>query len=77
MSEEPTGDPYGTFEDGKHTYKVWMVGSTWDLRVYGEGEQIREEQIPMGYEPRFGPDASDLRRLEDRIEAIIIELSGE
>lgn len=73
---------YASFRLAGHHFLAMMPSNSteprvWTLVIVKGPDEIRREEIPMLYEPRFGPDVGDVRDLNDRIEAIIKELGLE
>lgn len=49
----------------------------WKLKVTKDDEIIVDgEEIELLYEPVFGPDPSDIKKLDDRVDEIIAEHSS-
>lgn len=46
----------------------------WTIRVSRGKKLIREATVPMSYEPRYGPDASDVEALEEATGRLLAEL---
>lgn len=49
----------------------------WETKVSKNNEIIKKLNIPMMYNPIFGPDVEDVARLEEETEKIIQELGLE
>lgn len=72
-------DEWNRFELGGHVFVAYLPSAaseapTFTLSVLKSGTEIRRETLPLLYPPIFGPDAEDVARLDDRVEAVIKEL---
>lgn len=49
----------------------------WTIRIFTDSDRefVREDVLPMAYEPAFGVDASDIAALDSRVEEILDELA--
>lgn len=70
---------YGIFSLAGHDFASYMPSRAsqpqeWTLTISKDGEIVRQQYLPMDYEPRFGPDVSDVQRLNECVEVIISEL---
>lgn len=80
VMEPPEGyELYGSFWEADWRIVAWLpssyeVAREWILRA-SRGEVIVERRVRMDYEPRFGPDVSDVDRLEHETEALLQEVS--
>lgn len=83
MSADHSQDnAWGTFSLNDHTFTCRLPASfeepqVWTILVEKTGEMVRHETIPLDYPSIWGPDVSDVARLNERIEAIIKELGLE
>ena len=46
----------------------------WNLQLWREGAEIRDERIPIVHAPIFGYDEEDLATLNEHVEKLIAEL---
>jgi hypothetical protein len=70
---------YGDFD--YHGYKItsYMPSNTdeelvWTIQATKEGEVIKELKVKMNYRPAYGPDMSDVERLNEETEIFIESL---
>jgi len=60
--------PYGEFEERGYKVQAFLPQTlsdrNWTVKVFKDGDLIKEIKIPMHIEPRFGVDSIDLRILE-------------
>ena len=61
--------PYGEFEERGYKVQAFLPKTSadrnWTVKVFKDGDLIKEIKILMQIEPRFGPDSSDIRTLEE------------
>ena len=71
---------YASLEEKGYTVEAFMPSSSseplaWTVRVSRGKELVREVRVPMSYEPRFGPDADDVRVLEEETAKLLAALA--
>jgi hypothetical protein len=70
---------WSRFELAGHVFTASLPDSDAEAQIFAirvlRGDvEIRNEAIPLLYPPVFGPDVSDVRALDERVEEIIKEL---
>ncbi len=74
---------FGSFAESGYKVEALMPLNSsqprqWTVRIYKDGEEevLREEVIPMIYEPVFGVDMEDQATLETRVDELMREIAN-
>lgn len=74
------GSLYGSFQLGDAKVSAYMPDSEpdiWTVIIERPDENTVRETLPMDYAPIFGPDASDIYKLNEFIEELIVKYNLE
>jgi hypothetical protein len=67
---------YGDFEERGYRFRAYIPveaadGNAFKVEILHADKPLHEFRVPMDYEPRYGADAGDVRRLEAITDAIL------
>lgn len=66
--------------EGEYLLKLWQPTNAQSepkgavVQAWREGHLIREIEVPLDYEPRFGIDAGDMQEIEKATDKLVAEL---
>ena len=70
---------FGKFTERGYSVEAFLPTNSsepgaWTIRIKKGRRLIKKTSVPMLYEPRYGPDAGDVARLEEETARLLKEL---